>query len=171
MKLVKFFGFLLAFFVLACLTVKVVFGQTELPRITVACEAKNGVLSAPNNQQQCNNQATLVLLGAAPAPQNGGQGSTYIGIGNLAFIYGNQILTNDGQTWYYGGEGEVFPDQPGDPTPMWRVDRIVATVPPELMAKVVQWQGSWLIDKDGNIWSFNYGTNAWENLGSPESSQ
>lgn len=118
---------------------------SDLPRISVVCESKNGDLKAVGDsfvkRTECKKNGRLVILGEESSGTGGGE---TVSAGNVKYL-GGFILMKDGSAWSFNRTGWLKND-----------DR---HLPPEvLVSDVLQWNGDYFLTKTGDVYSFDNGT-------------
>lgn len=114
----------------------------------------NGVGDTEEDVNQDGNYNTLDCKGSQGEQGiqgEPGQDAQY-GAGNIAFIFYEYLLKNDGTVWSANSSGNNF----------W-FERELGDVPPVPVANIVSWQRYHLLDKNGNYWRVVNGV--WQNYG------
>ncbi len=134
--------------------VKVLGQVADFPRVKMACEGKNGNLTAIDDGfsmlKDCPGEGRKVLLGEEPTVLGGGSGLPTAG--NVLFL-GGSILMKDGSVWYYSGES-------------WTKD-VARELPTSInLSDIIQWGDDYFLTKTGDVYRYDYGQ-SWRNVGSP----
>jgi len=138
---------------LALGTEKVLAQVVNLPRVTIACESKVGLLMGIDDGfsvlKKCPKNSRKVILGEES--QIGGQ----IGAGEIAFLIGsmNHVLKKDGTVWWYDDMGRN-----------WQQD-FEKSVTGIVINDITQWNITSLLTKEGDVWVLDNGI--WVNMGVP----
>lgn len=138
-----------------------IFAQVPDTIVSYACEGKSGLLSAFDDgwsqKTECKGEGQrLVRLGNQGPNGTGMIMFIYRPVGDYVFV-----LTRDGKIYSQLGNTGWNSVSSTDP---YYPDSLPAEVPP---TSVSQWMLTYLLDKDGNIWLYERGTQTWVNIKHP----